>query len=327
MKKSKQKNLLQLLFLLLGLGIVFIVYSFIVLPSAQKKQNSGKIKLLGNFYPSDVIGMRIVYKDSNNRIYDSLLTNINGRWNILSPIAMKADDGKIEAFLHDLSKIKTEKIIPRPSLEQIKSYGFQNPHDRFIFYLKDGRTCSIINGDIAATEKYYYTLKNNNTNRVLITYAYKFSSAERSTDELADSRVFSIPVNKIKHFEIRSFDNTLYDATLFVSNSQHYWHFISPYRFIAKDYPVKKMLMKLYTLRFDSFASYLKTNKIIHAFQQRVLLQDNSQKQSLSISSINKTNEIRGVASQLPGVLIFSPDSISNVLSFKKSDFHHNEQQ
>ncbi len=322
MKKSQKRMLTQglmSLFLLLALGIW---YGLKILPSLNQKSKAGKVLLIKNTRPSDLnsIELTIRQKDYTET---TVLSNTRRGWVMVKPIHDKLDPDMLSRLLDNITNLQTERVFTNVSSADLKGYGLDNPSDRFVFHYKNGKQKILINGDLATTENYYYTLADNVSNTVYLIYAYKFSGLERMSGELRNRTLWTVPFEKVTSLQLSLPGKFDFRAV----KKDSVWTILSPQKGLANDFEFKKQMLNFFTLRILNFPPELKKNdrKVLEKSPMaKIVFTSENETNSLLISRIQISNQVLAFSENHPGIFILDYTDITNVFHFKPSDLLSN---
>jgi hypothetical protein len=150
------------------LAVLLVVFLLGLKPGETKKDKWGKLTFFENIQKDKIQGIQIEM-NRNGMGFQTIINKISNEWVILSPFVVRADPFAIDKLLEDLILISSEGMLTNVSVEKLTEYGFDEPTSAIFIGLNDNTTHSLINGRIAPTENYYYTIFDQKTNNVFYT--------------------------------------------------------------------------------------------------------------------------------------------------------------
>ncbi len=329
MKKSSKKMIVQISVFGGILAVLLIVFLLIIKPNENKKKEFGKITFFDGIQKDSVDGIQIsLFR--NGMEFHTLINKISNEWYILSPFYVRADPFAIDKLLDDVLVIASERVLTNVNPEKLVEYGFESPTSAVYLGLHDGKTVSLVNGLISPIENYYYTLFNNDTNTVYITYAYKFSSVEKTPGELANKQIFDErlqPIPSITNFEITSQTGVLYSFAKVSNSGGVYWEMRSPQRMRVDDYALKRKQLELYAISANTYAAYDQAPETIRFFElnrpkYRIrIASDNGMVSETYIGSLSVSNFVFGYSTAKPGIFQIYESDLAETFNLAVSNF------
>ncbi len=325
MKKTQKKLLRNILVLSSGLIVILLFYIFKAKPQSEKKLQKDHVLLIPDKKKDDFIRIYIQFRDEKKITHLSILEKISNQWEMIAPVRKAADQGRVYQMIDDLLNIESERILQNITSDRLTNYGIYDPSDKFIFTFSDGTSNIVINGKLAKTENYYYTWQNSSSNRILVTYAYRFSSSELKPAELIEKQIFTLPIDDLSFLSMTGLNGVSLDFRL----RKDTWTLNSSKNITLDPYAVKKKLLDIYSLRISSFDSFSRNTAdltrlgLLDSPYTIKLGTPNSQIQ-LYISRKTNFQGNYAYSPQIPGIFFIDPKDLEHHFNL---DFHSFEKQ
>jgi hypothetical protein len=258
-KTSRIRMIVQTLVLIAALAGIAAWYFLQIVPADRAKLSAGKESLLPGISRDNLarveVSFREILTNSITNHWTTVSEKSDGRWKVVFPIRDEGDPEAFHRIENDIPALKSETNFSGLSRKQIDSYGFGDPSSHIRITLADGKTVDILNGGLAATENYYYTLVNSNTNRIYLVYAYKFSALERNANDIRDKGIFDIPAADVVSL---AFDTPSgrFRFECVATNGSQSWKMISPVRASADSIAVRTRIMETIATSASFFADF-----------------------------------------------------------------------
>lgn len=329
MKKSHKKILINISIIAI-IAITAAGYYFLkALPEQKKAAKKGVHNLIEGVNKKDIIGIEIIYHDTG-QVYKSLINMVSNKWQIIFPVRHLADTAHVDKMLDDLLKMKSEDILKNIPLEKFSDYGFDKPSDVIRLGLKNGKTIEIINGRLATTENYYYTMVNGDSNNIYVVYAHLFSSSEKKADEFADKEIFQyLPSRYVEKLEVKASNNVRFDFDTTVTEKGTQWFMNKPLTIPVDRFEVIRRIMQFYTIRYSYYSYY----NDVPSLEKKLGLKNpkysikmsskNGESVSLIISAITNGDYYYAKASTVPGIIMIHGSDISDKFKFTADTFRN----
>lgn len=322
MKKTQKKMMVNLLISAVVLIVIAAAYFLFVLPTEKNKEDFGKLIISDqwNFDEEDIVGIHIDYLEEDGLVYTTLLNKDTetGMWEMIVPINVSADAKIMERMMEALLELDTEKAITNLAEDSYAEYGFDNPTHVIDLIMSSGTNFRIITGMLAPTENLYYTLLDNDSNTVYITYAYKFTGLNKIPSEIADREVFKeeeFPIPSITNLRISTLSGDIFQFTKVSNEHGMVWALNKPYQIDLDDYAVKRHVLKLYTVDFSDYVEMDRDPFLLEVYGLDnpsyfvEIFTDTGESNTLYLSGMETSNFIYAYSSSKPGIgRIYSSD-------------------
>lgn len=252
MKKSRQKLLFNLIILSAALLLTGGYFIFFARPGQADKNKKDIVKLLPGRSRDDISLISISIRDEAGLMHSSILEKISNQWVLTSPMQKRADQGRVYQMIDDLLSLESIRILSNTSPEELTNKGIYAPSDVFTLTYRDGTSNTIINGKLATIENFYYTWVPENPDRILVTYAYRFSSAQLKPGEWAERQIFTMDLDDLGYLSVQQKSEPVIVFRLQGTN----WQLSARPGQAVDPYEVKKKLLDLYSLQLNSYFSY-----------------------------------------------------------------------
>lgn len=329
MKKSAKKSIVQISVFIGVLVVLIVVFLIALKPGAEHKKEWGKIVYFKDVQKDNVNGIQITL-NRNGMSFETILNKISNEWYVVSPFQVRADPFVIDKLLSDLVEVSSEQEITNVTPAMFTNYGFELPTSGIILGLNDGKILSILNGRLAPTENYYYSIYNNNSNTVYVTYAYKFSSAEKTPGELANKQLFDDrlqPLVAITNLQLTSDTGVLYSFAQVSNADGLHWEMRSPVRMKADEYSIRRLELQLYAIAANTYAAYDNSPATLKFFQldkpkYRIrLVTQNGAVSETYIGGLSVSNFVFGYSTVKPGVFQIYESDLAEPFKLAVSNF------
>lgn len=329
MKKSTKKMLIQIGVAAGLLAVLLVIFLLALKPGETRKDKWGKIAFFEGIQKDKIEGIQIEMT-RNGITFQTIINKISNEWVILSPFMVRADPFAIDKLLDDLLLIASEGMLTNVSSERLSEYGFDEPSSAVFFGLNDGTSHSLINGRLAPTENYYYTIHDQRTNDVYFTFAYKFSSVEKTPGELANKQLFDDQLQPIPSVTNIQMNNSAGEFYAFgrVSNAGGiYWEMTSPRRMKVDEYSLRRKQLEIFAVSANTYAAYDQSPDTLRFFEldrpryHVRIASDNGAVSDLYIGGLSVSNFVFGYSTAKPGVFQIYESDIVEPFKFSVNDF------
>jgi hypothetical protein len=129
-----------------------------------------------------------------------LVKPASGNWQITRPKSWGADQSTVSSTLSTLSTLNSERLV-EDRASDLKRYGLDAPALQVNVTGKDNKTQSLLIGDDTPTGSAVYAMLAGQS-RVFTMASYNRSSIDKSLDDLRDTRLLTIPADKMTRIEL-----------------------------------------------------------------------------------------------------------------------------
>ncbi len=329
MNKKILNNILKISTLMIILLLIAGYYYYRIIPENKKKENWDKIIMMENLQKNDINKLEISYNDGTN-LNVTLLEYISNEWMETFPLMEKADDESVLKIINDLSGLKSYSLITNLSEDKMKELGFDRPVDSIKIYFNNSQIIELINGSKTSSGNMYYTILNQNIDKIYLVPCGKFLNMEKKPNELRSRDIFNIPLQSLKSIELQS----EYGGTLkfkFETNSGGQKFIMNfPIKTESDNFSVKSKIMDIYSLNISRFLDIVTDESVLTFYGLKNPL---FYARFISMESI--TNELMvgkketngfyyAYSPQKLGIFTIDGDDLTNKFKFKADDFFTN---
>lgn len=230
--------LLTAVFILLGAYLYFFEFP---------KGGKGKTEKLLNFKENEVERIILSYPQQEIR----LQKEPTGKWKITHPLQGAADESTITGILSALSTSEVKRTLDtKPSPEELKNFGLDQPEAKVVITLKSGLTLpTIFVGEKTPVGSSAY-VKRGSEAAILLTDASLRSSLEKKLNDFRDKEILPFRQDMAVKLQI----HTPKESLVLVKGEKEDWNVESPRKGKAKNVAVSAYLTALSQLRAKGFA-------------------------------------------------------------------------
>jgi len=236
----KPKGLLVALVLLAGFGGAAVWVYKHPADDSKKSTDGSNTKLLT--IPDDQFQQIKIAKLTGETID---LKKDNGRWRMVAPKELPADQDTVGSMQSTLASLSSDKLI-EPNATDLSGFGLNQPTLDVSIVRKDGKTDRILIGDDTPTGSGAYA-KLPNDNRVFTVSSTVKSTLDKRPDDLRDKRVMTFDSDKISRVELTAKGQTVE----FGKNAQNEWAIVKPRPLRADGSAVDGLVSKLKDAKMD----------------------------------------------------------------------------
>ena len=203
----------------------------------------------------------------------------NGRWALVEPKPMSADQDTAGAMASALSSLSADKVIEDKATD-LKAYGLNVPTLDVTVTEKDGKSEELLIGDDTPTGSGAYAKLANNP-RVFTVASFTKSTFDKTPDDLRDKRLMTFDSDKITRVELQAKGQTVE----FGKNGQNEWQIVKPRPLRADNSQVDNLVSKLKDAKMDLIGSQADVAKNFAGAAKIAVatVTDNSGSQSLEV--------------------------------------------
>lgn len=225
-----------------GLG-AYIYY--IELPRVRTEAETA---LLLRFDPARVSALRLRYPDHT----DIVLERRNGRWRLVEPIAVAADEPTVDRLLRQIQETVIERRIPASEAEDLSVYGLAGDGEqaRVTIALSDGTTLPDVVVGRTTPVGFQAFARLEDSHDVLLTPLIFHSGIKKTIFELREKRIFTIDPKAVAKIRLHSSP----DEILLERKDAH-WTMVAPLLELADENQVNTILSSIVEMEALEFPS------------------------------------------------------------------------
>ena len=193
----------------------------------------------------------------------TLLKKANGKWQIVAPKPLAADQDSVNSLVSSLSSLSSDRLI-EDNASDLSSYGLNSPAEQVAVTRKDGKVERLLVGDDTPTGAGVFA-KLENDPRVFTIASYAKSSLDKTSKDLRDKRLLTFNSDKLIRVDLSS------KGTLeFGKNNQNEWQILKPRPLRADGLQVDELVRKLKDAKMDTSGSDEDAKKAVAGFSTGV---------------------------------------------------------
>lgn len=173
----------------------------------------------------------------------------NGKWLMLEPKALPADQDAAASMVSSLSSLNADKVVEEKATD-LKPYGLDTPTLDVSVVKKDGKTEELLIGDDTPTGSGSYARRAGDTKVVTIATFTK-SSLDKRPDDLRDKRLMVFDSDKLTRVELQAAPPKRPQTVEFGKNGQNEWQILKPRPMRADGGQVDTLIGKLKDVKMD----------------------------------------------------------------------------
>ena len=173
------------------------------------------------------------------------LSKADGKWQILQPKPLAADQDSVGSLVTSLSSLSSERVI-EDKVSDLSSYGLTAPNQQVTVTRKDGKAQTLLIGDDTPTGSGAFA-KLENDPRVFTIGSYVKSSLDKSSKDLRDKRLLTFNSDKLTRVDLAAKGQNLE----FGKNNQNEWQILKPKPLRADGLQVDELVRKLKDAKMD----------------------------------------------------------------------------
>jgi len=179
----------------------------------------------------------------------------NGKWRIVEPKPLPADQDTVGSLVSTLSSLNADKVV-EDKASDLKPYGLENPTLDISVLKKDGKTGEVLIGDDTPTGSGSYA-KLPGDAKVVTIASFTKTSIDKRPDDLRDKRLIAFDSDKLTRVELLAKGKTVE----FGKNGQNEWQILKPRPLRADGGQVDTLIGKLKDAKMDLTATDADTAK------------------------------------------------------------------
>ena len=173
------------------------------------------------------------------------LVRENGKWKIVEPSPLPADQDTVASLVSTLSSLNADKVVEDKATD-LKSYGLDTPTLDVTVVKKDGKTAELLIGDDTPTGSGSYA-KLPGDAKVVTIASFTKTSIDKRPDDLRDKRLITFDSDKLTRVELQAKGQ----AIEFGKNGQNEWQILKPRPLRADGGQVDTLIGKLKDAKMD----------------------------------------------------------------------------
>lgn len=174
---------------------------------------------------------------------------VDGKWRIVEPKAMAADQDAVTSMVTSLSALTADKTI-EDNATDLKAYGLDIPTLDITITKKDGKTAGVVVGDATPTNSGNYA-KLPGSPKVYTIATYVKTGLDKTANDLRDKRLLTFDSDKITRVLLAAKGAPVE----FGKNAQNEWQILKPSPLRADATQVDSLVSKLKDAKMDATIS------------------------------------------------------------------------
>jgi len=248
---------------LLVAAIILAALSGVLYWSNHKKTAASDVKVSSETPPkiltlsqADITKVEIKKKSGDGF---SLAKNDAGKWEILTPKPLRADQNEVSSMLSTLSSLNSERLIDEKA-GNLAEYGLAQPAIEVDVTEKDNKSQKLLIGDSTPTGNAAYVALAGDP-RVFTLASYNKTSLDKSAKDLRDKRLLVFEQDKLSRVELSAKKQEIE-----FGRNKDQWQIVKPKPLRADDSNVQELIRKLADAKMDLSASDEDQKKAATAF-------------------------------------------------------------
>jgi len=248
---------------LLVAAIVLAALSGVLYWSNHKKTSASDVKVSSDTPPkiltlpqADITKVEINKKSGDDV---SLAKNEAGKWQILTPKPLRADQKEVSSMLSTLSSLSSERLIDEKA-GNLAEYGLAQPAIEVHVTEKDNKSQKLLIGDSTPTGNAVYVALAGDP-RVFTLASYNKTSVDKTAKDLRDKRLLVFDQDKLSRVELEAKKQVIE-----FGRNKDQWQIVKPKPLRADDSNVQELIRKLADAKMDLGASDEDQKKAAAAF-------------------------------------------------------------
>ena len=184
----------------------------------------------------------------------------DGKWQILEPQPLRADQDAANSLVSTLSNLNADKKVEDTAAD-LSAYGLNSPTLDVSVLKKDGKTQDLYIGDDTPTNSGSYA-KLAGDAHVYTVASFVKTSLEKTTNDLRDKRLLTFDQDKLTRVDLQANGETIE----FGKNNQNDWQNLKPRPLRADGSQVEDLIRKLKDAKMDASVSAEDAKKAAAAF-------------------------------------------------------------
>lgn len=173
----------------------------------------------------------------------------NGKWKIVEPKPLPADQDAVGSLVSSLSSLNADKVVEDKAAD-LKPYGLDHPTLDVSVLKKDGKTAELLIGDDTPTGSGSYA-KLPGDAKVVTIATFTKTGIDKRPDDFRDKRLIAFDSDKLTRVELQAKGQTVE----FGKNGQNEWQILKPRPLRADGGQVDTLIGKLKDAKMDLSAT------------------------------------------------------------------------
>jgi hypothetical protein len=182
-----------------------------------------------------------------------------GKWQLLGPKPLRADQNEVSSMLSTLSSLSSERLIEEKA-GNLADYGLAQPAAELTVTEKDNKSQKLLIGDDTPAKNGVYVALAGDP-RVFTLANYAKTSLDKSAKDLRDKRLLIFEQDKLSRVEL-----TAKKQDIEFGRNKDQWQIVKPKPFRADDSKVEDLIRKLGDAKMDLNVSEDDQKKAASAF-------------------------------------------------------------
>ena len=174
---------------------------------------------------------------------------VDGKWRIVQPKALAADQDAVTSMVTSLSSLNGDKTIDENATD-LSAYGLNAPALDITITKKDGKTTSLLVGDSTPTNSGNYA-KLSDSPKVYTVASFVKTGLDKSVNDLRDKRLLTFDSDKLTRVVL----NAKGGPVELGKNAQNEWQILKPSASRADGSQVDSLVGKLKDAKMDATIS------------------------------------------------------------------------
>jgi hypothetical protein len=171
---------------------------------------------------------------------------VDGKWRIVEPKPMAADQDAVTSMVTSLSALTADKTI-EDNATDLKAYGLETPTLDITITKKDGKTAGVEVGDATPTNSGSYA-KLPGSPKIYTIATYVKTGLDKTANDLRDKRLLTFDSDKITRVQLAAKGAPVE----FGKNAQNEWQILKPSPLRADATQVDSLVSKLKDAKMDA---------------------------------------------------------------------------
>jgi uncharacterized ParB-like nuclease family protein len=185
---------------------------------------------------------------------------VNGKWRIIAPKPLAADQDAVNSMVTSLSALTADKTIDDNATD-LSAYGLNAPTLDITITKKDGKTTGVLVGDATPTNSGNYA-KLPDSSKVYTIASYVKTGLDKTDNDLRDKRLLTFDSDKLTRVVLAAKGAPVE----FGKNAQNEWQILKPSPLRADGSQVDSLVSKLKDAKMDATISDEDAKKAVAGF-------------------------------------------------------------
>jgi len=245
---------------------------------------------------------------------------VNGKWRIVEPKPLAADQDAVTAIVTALSALTADKTI-EDNASDLSQYGLTTPALDITITRKDGKTAGLLVGDTTLTNSGSYA-KLPESPKIYTIASFNKTSIDKTDNDLRDKRLLTFDSDKLTRVQLAAKGAPVE----FGKNGQNEWQILKPRPLRADSSLVDGLVSKLHDAKMDPLVSDDDAKKAAAAYASGTkvavaTVSDSGGDQTLEVRK-DKDKNYYAKSSVVDGIYKISSD-VGDALDKEADDFRN----